>query len=243
MNNDNEWQRLYNVLALSPEQELFINCDLFDIDLLCILHDQAVPSVINFHDTKGSYIPIDNAIKFHVEESLIIQRERVWHSVVATELESLKRRFNRFRSLNVEPKSIFSHEFLRQVYAKAEREGNLSGMRNLEKSRPDLFGKNASSKLPTQRKRVKRENRGKKDVYFIQGCETKRIKIGVSNNVENRITQLASSEPLELLGVIKGGGEKLERKLHTQFKSLQVHREWFKPEQELLEYIENSTTK
>ncbi len=71
MNNDNEWQRLYNILALSPEQELFINCDLFGIDLLCILHDQAVPAIISFRGTKGSYIPIDNAIKFHVEESLI----------------------------------------------------------------------------------------------------------------------------------------------------------------------------
>lgn len=243
MNNDNEWQRLYNVLALSPEQELFINCDLFGIELLCILHDQAVPSVINFHDIKGSYIPIDNAIKWHVEESLFTNKERVWHSVVATELESLKRRFTRFSPKVVEPKHIFSAEFLMQVYTKAEREGNSSGMRDLEKNRPDLFGKNASSKLPTQRKRVKREDRGKKDVYFIQGCETKRIKIGISHNVENRITQLVSSEPIELLGVIKGAGAEMEKKLHKQFECLRVHKEWFEPSEVLLEYIENSATK
>ena len=126
-----------------------------------------------------------------------------------------------------------------QAYAKAEREGNKSGMRNLQKARPDLFKNKVPTESPTPKKSIKRENRGEKDVYFIQGCHTKRIKIGVSYDPKNRLSQLVTSEPLELLGTIEGGGAELEKKLHKKFEKLRVHREWFKPEKELLEYIDN----
>ena len=233
--NNQEWQRLYNVLALSPERELFIHNGICGIDPFIILYE-CTPTIITFDDNEGYYIPIDNAIEWHLEESAYTNQERIWHSIAATEFQRIKRQFFFGFPKEIKPEHLFSDEFHRQIYAKLEREKNLSGMRELQKVRPDLFGKNSSSKSPIQK------NQGQKDLYFIQGCVTKRIKIGISHNVHKRITQLVSSEPLELLGVIKGGGKELEGKLHEQFDRLRVYNEWFKPEKELLDYIEDSTT-
>ena len=233
--NNQEWQRLYNVLALSPERELFIHSGICGIDPFVILYE-CMPTIITFEDNEGCYIPIDNAIAWHLEESTYTNQERIWHSVAATEFQRIKKRFSFRFPKEIKPEHVFSDEFHRQVYTKLEREKNVSGMRELQKVRPDLFGKNVSNKLPAQK------NHGKKDLYFIQGSVTKRIKIGISHNVHNRIRQIVSSEPLELLGVIKGGGRELEEKLHKQFNGLRVHNEWFEPEKELLDYIKNSTT-
>ena len=74
-------------------------------------------------------------------------------------------------------------------------------------------------------------------MYFIQGCETQRIKIGISHDVNSRLKGIQSSEPLKLLAVIKQGGKDLERRLHQKFQDLRVHGEWFKPDPQLLEYI------
>ena len=77
------------------------------------------------------------------------------------------------------------------------------------------------------------------DIYFIQGEMTQNIKIGVSKNPERRMRSLESSEPLNLLAIIKEGGTVKEKKLHRQFKHLRLHGEWFRPDKELLEFIDN----
>ncbi len=77
------------------------------------------------------------------------------------------------------------------------------------------------------------------DIYFIQGEVTQHIKIGVSKNPENRRKSLESSEPLNLLAVIKEGGIVMEERLHEQFKHLRLHGEWFRPDKELFEFIDN----
>ena len=77
-----------------------------------------------------------------------------------------------------------------------------------------------------------------KYVYFIQSSATKYIKIGSTHNVKKRIKQLSnsSSEPLVLLGKIKGG-KKLETELHRKFSAINHCGEWFCPDKKLIDFI------
>lgn len=90
-----------------------------------------------------------------------------------------------------------------------------------------------------EKKRRQHEKHTAKDVYFIQGQETKRIKIGVSHDVVKRLQKLqtGASERLELLAVVEAGGEELERDLHARFGKYRTHGEWFQGNPALLAYI------
>lgn len=74
-------------------------------------------------------------------------------------------------------------------------------------------------------------------VYFIEMNEF--IKIGYSSNLERRIENLALGHPYEirLLHDIEGSFD-LETDLHRRFAHIHVRGEWFRKEQELLDYIE-----
>ena len=74
-------------------------------------------------------------------------------------------------------------------------------------------------------------------VYFVQGEITQRIKIGFSSQVDNRIKDLETSEPLRLLHVISDASTEKERSIHQQFAHLRVIGEWFEGTAELIEYI------
>ena len=74
-------------------------------------------------------------------------------------------------------------------------------------------------------------------VYFIKdGLE--RIKIGFSKNLNKRVAalQTGSSPKQELMGSIPGG-KHLESKLHSDFATLQLEREWFHATQGLRNFI------
>lgn len=75
-------------------------------------------------------------------------------------------------------------------------------------------------------------------VYFISD-EDGYIKIGKASNVETRFNQLqtASRQELTVLAV-KRGGHVLEGELHERFSHLRVRGEWFKGDEELLDYVE-----
>lgn len=70
-------------------------------------------------------------------------------------------------------------------------------------------------------------------VYFIQAGETA-IKIGVTDNIENRLTNLntGNHEPLNLLWQIdcpsRNKAEETEQSLHSFFKDYHIKGEWFK---------------
>ena len=243
--NEEKWLSFSGLLAYSNDKGLYVSDDISGIPILIVFTD-GLP-IIKFPDEDTLYLNVDDVIEWHLNESTYAAdddrtEDRLWYSVAATEFKRLKRDFETESPENVIPNRLFSDEYMRQAYAKAEREGNTKTVRNLKKARPDLFLQKDVVKPSAHKKGVKRKNRGARDVYFVQGVETKRIKIGVSSNVPNRVAQLVSSEPLELLGVIKGGGVKLEGKLHKKFAELRVHKEWFEPGQELVKYIENSTT-
>lgn len=77
-------------------------------------------------------------------------------------------------------------------------------------------------------------------VYFAQRTdETREIKIGVTRNVKRRLEQLRTQArgKLELLLHVHGD-RVLGRFIHRKFKPLKVFGEWYRPGQEIFEYID-----
>lgn len=76
-------------------------------------------------------------------------------------------------------------------------------------------------------------------VYFIKEAAMGSIKIGISRNVAKRMSELQRVIPqkLECLGCIEGNHMK-EKNLHKQFSHLKIRGEWFKPDQELLDFLD-----
>lgn len=74
-------------------------------------------------------------------------------------------------------------------------------------------------------------------IYFVRAGD--RLKIGFTRNVKRRLSQLQTffPEPLELLGAIPGS-LLMEQEVHRHFGHLNITREWFNVEPELLVYIE-----
>ena len=85
---------------------------------------------------------------------------------------------------------------------------------------------------PLKAPRPKREQ----FVYFIECAGL--IKIGVSVNPETRLAsiQTANGHTARLLATVPGG-TRLERQLHEKFKASRVGGEWFKPTNEIREYL------
>lgn len=82
-------------------------------------------------------------------------------------------------------------------------------------------------------------------VYFVQmmACEEHGgpIKIGIAQDVERRIANLQSCSPYRLKLVLEiGGGESRESLLHRQFEDLRMRGEWFRAEQALIDFINES---
>ena len=76
-------------------------------------------------------------------------------------------------------------------------------------------------------------------IYFVQEQELLRIKIGfTSGSPLRRVHKLrnASSQRLEIIG-IEVGSIDYEKKLHRRFSHMRERNEWFRPERELIEYV------
>jgi hypothetical protein len=74
-------------------------------------------------------------------------------------------------------------------------------------------------------------------IYFIRNDKGS-IKIGYSKNPTERLKslQVNCDGKLSLIGVIRGGKDK-EKDLHNMFDNLRKAGEWFKSDDELLDYI------
>lgn len=77
-------------------------------------------------------------------------------------------------------------------------------------------------------------------IYFAQmDCSNGFIKIGVAIDLRQRIDKLQSASPYQINVVrVLPGGITEERKLHRRFSASHVKREWFRPDADLLTYIE-----
>jgi hypothetical protein len=73
--------------------------------------------------------------------------------------------------------------------------------------------------------------------YFIRAGDS--IKIGFASNLKRRLGGLQSShhEPLEVLAAVSAADVD-EHQTHQRFAHLRIRGEWFRPEPELLDYIE-----
>lgn len=75
-------------------------------------------------------------------------------------------------------------------------------------------------------------------VYFIQGEQTKRIKIGKADDVRARLQQLQCGSPDRLTVVKVLTHESRDRVYHGQFQSDLVYGEWFSPSDTLMAFID-----
>ena len=75
-------------------------------------------------------------------------------------------------------------------------------------------------------------------VYFVQSGSIGPIKIGYSEDPPRRLSGLVTMSPerLHLLGTIPAN-EGTEGRLHKRFAGFRLHGEWFRPADELLEFI------
>ena len=73
-------------------------------------------------------------------------------------------------------------------------------------------------------------------VYFVQGQQSKRIKIGVSRSPIKRLHALQTGSPeiLDLLFYVEGSRQ-MEKELHEKFKYLRHAGEWFDCDKRLLD--------
>lgn len=74
-------------------------------------------------------------------------------------------------------------------------------------------------------------------VYFVRAGEA--IKIGYSVHPVKRMSELqtANPEPMELLGALRGTLQD-EKAIHADFSHLEIREEWFRAEEELLDFIQ-----
>lgn len=93
--------------------------------------------------------------------------------------------------------------------------------------------------LPSQEEGYEEQFSGKPCVYFVQSMDTERIKIGFTRNLKKRMSKMQtdSSEQLKVLFAFDPLPIE-EKALHTAFADHRVHGEWFSPDSELLEFIE-----
>lgn len=80
-------------------------------------------------------------------------------------------------------------------------------------------------------------------IYFIQAGKNGPIKIGFTqNSINDRLNSLqnATYEELELIGTCNGEIED-EKKIHSIFNSIKIRGEWFRPTEDLLNFIFEKT--
>jgi len=80
------------------------------------------------------------------------------------------------------------------------------------------------------------------EVYFLRESGMGAIKIGVSRNLERRISSMRSNTPHEItvLGSVRVDW-RFEGELQCRFAYARIRGEWFRPVEELLKYIEEIT--
>lgn len=77
-------------------------------------------------------------------------------------------------------------------------------------------------------------------VYFIKCSLTGLVKIGTAKQVAQRLAELQTGSPGQLVLIAEIEGDRAEEmRLHAQFHSLRERGEWFRYDGALREYIEN----
>ena len=75
-------------------------------------------------------------------------------------------------------------------------------------------------------------------VYFIEAVGVDRIKIGYSDNPEQRIKQLLTGSAVSLeMRATMPGSQTTEKELHQRFAHLRIENEWFNFTDEIRQYM------
>ena len=78
------------------------------------------------------------------------------------------------------------------------------------------------------------------DIYFFESALTKLIKIGYSGNIPRRRKEIESMQGGKINILLKiNSHQRNEKYLHERFNHLKVQGEWFRPDEELLNFIRN----
>lgn len=110
----------------------------------------------------------------------------------------------------------------------------------------EVGGKTVLAHPPTEidfnkflKKRLDADEKGY--VYFIQGEESRRIKIGyASTSPGDRLTSLKTASPEKLVPLgYERAPKRREKELHRMWQDQRVHGEWFEESPELLQYIKD----
>src|SRR6266446_2814141 len=70
-------------------------------------------------------------------------------------------------------------------------------------------------------------------LIYVIGCRaTKRMKIGITENIDKRFDEIQSLSPseLEICFQFASTNNELELYLHRKFRHLRLHGEWFQPD-------------
>jgi len=75
-------------------------------------------------------------------------------------------------------------------------------------------------------------------IYFIASRELKMVKIGYTFNIAKRFGEIQQACPVPLfIPIVIKGGKKKEKELHIRFSEHHSHREWYRLEGKLDDYI------
>jgi hypothetical protein len=86
-----------------------------------------------------------------------------------------------------------------------------------------------------------RTTQGSGYVYFIEAVGLSRVKIGYSEDPENRLKQLLTGSPVALQIFAKmPGNQPMEKEIHARFLHLKVENEWFHFTDEIKVYVEKN---
>lgn len=138
-----------------------------------------------------------------------------------TVVEQIIEYYNQGYSLNmIEERMGLSSEAARQILIKA----NVPRRHYTTQSRPGF-------QMPDKFAHVI------SGIYVIQGEITRRVKIGSSDCIPQRIYAMQSASPdrFLLVYVLEGQTYREERELHARFAQYRLHGEWFS--EEVLEHI------
>lgn len=83
-----------------------------------------------------------------------------------------------------------------------------------------------------------------REVYFVLAEKCRLVKIGIANHATERLKALRTQSPdtLVLLGVMRCHKNFiLEQMMHGKFKHLRDHGEWFRANEELLQFVRENT--
>ena len=208
----------------------FVDVEYTGISIYSLLYDS--PDIVATYE-KRAYIRVEDAIKWYLQEATYYPAESSIHRFYTTAASEFQRILG---ELSWGGKGYFSDNFVVAFVKWRESIGDKKSSRALREANPHLFPPQPNLKKQ-EKKSTAKPRKKKRYVYFFQGADTGRIKIGISDNPQSRLKSLQSSEKLTILKQIEGG-EQVERQLHSKFKHLRLHGEWFEGSDELLEYIE-----